>query len=216
MRFITTLVAALVLSACATSLESTADRLPAADLKAEAKIEGDIIATIKKNQIKREKDELILVLKSGKKKSFKNNLIEGTESYIRHALVDYIKKHETAVIQQHFYEGGQFLVVSLKDGSEIVTPTKPTWSPQKTNFISVNDDESDYTENRTVIGTCREMKCTKLFSEATHAGSEKWVGEKIVEFEKRKVDPGTGAKQITHVTCKIEKKVTCSDLNVKK
>jgi hypothetical protein len=177
--------------------------------EAELKAEKDLISSSKK-KIKREKDQLTLTLKNKKKKSFKDNLEEGSEKYIRHVLVDYIAKHEVAIIQEHFYEGGQFVIVSLKDGSQLITPTKPTWSPDKTNFISINDDESDYTENKTVIGTCKKMKCTKLFTEETHAGNEKWIDDKTVEFEKRKFDANTGNSEVSNYVCKIEKKVTCS------
>lgn len=162
-----------------------------------------------KGKVKRDKSQLVLTLKNGKKKTYKDNLVEGTESFIRHSVVYYLVKHQAVVIQQHFYEGGQFLVVSLKDGSEIITPTKPTWSPDKNSFISVNDDESDYTENITVIGTCKAMKCKKLFSEKAHAGAEKWIDNKTVEYEHRKFDPGTGKGEVKTLTCKINKKVTC-------
>ncbi len=174
----------------------------------EVRAEGDVIVSMK-GKVKRDKNQLVLTLKTGKKKTYKDNLVEGTESFVRHSVAEYIAKNEAVVIQQQFYEGGQFLVVSLKDGSEIITPTKPTWSPKKSNFISINDDESDYTDNMTVIGTCQAMKCKKVFSEEAHAGNEKWIDEKTVEYENRKFDPGTGAGEAKVVTCKIDKKVTC-------
>ncbi len=181
----------------------------ASQASSDLKAEGDLIASIPKKKVRRDKGLLVVTLKNGKKKSYKDNLIEGSESFIRHSAADYIAKHGTLVIQQQFYEGGQFLVVSLKDGSEIITPTKPIWSLEKNNFISVNDDESDYTDNITVIGTCKAMKCKKVFSEKAHAGAEKWIDDKTVEYEHRKFDPGTGAGEVKTLTCKIDKKVNC-------
>lgn len=204
------LAALIVLTACV-SPQRSENRVPAGvDKEAEAKAEAELIKSLPKAKISREKGVLTLKLKNGKKKAFKDNLTEGTESYVRHNFVEYIAKNQIAVIQQHFYEGGQFLVVSLQDGSEIVTPTKPTWSPEKNNFISVNDDESDYTENRTVIGECKAMKCKKVFSEEAHAGNEKWIDERTVEYEFRKFDPGTGKSEASLHSCKLDKKVTCS------
>ncbi len=205
------MVLLLTLSACASLRHGTADRTPAEVTSADTQSEKKLIASIPKKKVARENGQLILMLKSGKKKSFKDNLVEGTESFIRHIAADYNAKHDAVVIGQQFYEGGQFLVVSLKDGSEIITPTKPTWSPNKSNFISVNDDESDYTDNITVIGTCAAMKCKKVFSEEVHGGNEKWIDDKTVEYEKRNFDPGTGAGEAKMITCKIDKKVTCSD-----
>lgn len=173
------------------------------------KIEADVLKTVPKKRIVREKDKLTITLKNKKKKVFKDNLQEGTESHIRSILMQYIPKHDVAVVQQLFYEGGQFLVVSLNDGKEIVTPTQPVWSPDKSNFISVNDDESGYTDNLVSIGSCKKKKCTKVFSEKTASGGEKWLDDKSVEFEKRKFDAKTGASEVEVVICKIDKKVSC-------
>lgn len=165
----------------------------------------------------RKNGKLTLRLLGGANKIFTDNLTEDGEKHLRTFAHDYLPEQSVAILEQRYYEGGRFIVIPLKSGIEITVPKPPVWSQKKDAFISLNDDESDYTDNNVIIALCKNQNCKveyKLFS--SRAGREKWVSNSQVNFDRFVYDNGTGELVESQTfECVIGEKVVCTSKDIK-
>jgi len=96
---------------------------------------------------RRQGDDLILTFADGKSRSFHSNTKgcqDGPDDCDGFTLIGDLPRFHWFVLFESLYEGGNFLLVDDQTGLPTPIPYWPTFSPDGTRFLILNDDVTDF------------------------------------------------------------------------
>jgi hypothetical protein len=92
--------------------------------------------------VRREGDMLHLKLDSGAEVSFKNlTEFDRVETYAYYEFKEYLADLDLYILDVHFYEGGEYLVISGKSGRNYQMYAYPNVSPDRLHIVAVSEED---------------------------------------------------------------------------
>lgn len=119
--------------------------------------------------VRREGDMLHLKLDSGAELSFENQTdFGGVEAYAYYEFKEYLADLDLYILDVHFYEGGEYLVISGRSGKNYRMYAYPEVSPDRLHIVAVSQDEMGGGENSIRLWRIEKSVLTEEFYYSTY------------------------------------------------
>lgn len=140
--------------------------------------------------------EVKISLLNGESKSFANTIVpEGevtTDEYTYHHIVNYYATLELVLIEIQYYEGGEYLLLSRKNGEVEKVFEEPQFSPDQKHFATFSEDMiAGYQPNGYEIWRLDEVGLKRVAFDTPEnwsPASIKWLDNGAIEIERYELD----------------------------
>lgn len=140
--------------------------------------------------------DLKISLLNGGSKSFANTIVpegeETTDAYTYHRIVEYYPTLELVLIEIQYYEGGEYLLFSRKNGEMEKVFEEPHFSPDQKHFATFSEDMiAGYHPNGYEIWRLEEAGLKRVAFDTPEnwsPASIEWLDNGSIEIERYELD----------------------------